>query len=924
MSERTPLLVSSSNRLRPSTPPPPGSSSAGGAGNRECYYDESPELKSCNVFESVHRVYRSIQENVDVPLSDQQIRGPEVTFAVVNPLETSLAMNNDPSIVYVLLLCRLQFLREKETALASSSLNETRANMCEYLAVKLLRHQATVVGGGSQGLLAMARALVGGLHAFQGARPEVLERIRKKEGYASRVYAQGAGKTNALELAILGKARNFIKSQATQRVISAIYDGKITYSSSSFIDILPDRWKSKDIALYNVRQAPLLDHYRLRVPKYRSMIDLLSFLILFFSFLHVINDRHKRHEALPVSKLSLSECWFFVYALGYSLDKSASIFEHGWTVFAQGLTNGLDLMSVPIYVAAFALRVHSVRMNDAVASDRAYAILSCAACLLFPRIAFATISSNLLIMSLRAMLADFFYLMGITVFCFLGFVFALNHLCDGYYSVTRISEWLVFIYFGLDGSGIDHSPKFHPILGPVLFISFAALSNTLLTSVLVAILSTTYSQIASDAAAEDMFRKAVMTFEGVKSDSLFDYTPPLNLIAITVLWPLSHFLSPRWFHKINVAATRVLSLPILLLIALYERQSAPGAIIVDWLARAKVAFTAKLPHKWAQKISLLEGAVSPLPTSRVSVDGIFGTHSGAHWETVAVFEYGPDGDKDSDQEEDDYSGLGGEDEVEELLIETPQGKRISSRASAVLDPARVQHAQQQMIQQAQQTGGSTLAPALSKPTPISRQPSFIGSSEAMTPRAASRGATPPPPFDPDRLAMKLPTSRLVHEEAPTPPAPDRKPFTHFAPTSRPRRDQPTHERLPSNATDHRAATSNKADAGGSFAFPQMSTSAPTAKESPLSRLYNQTEGDADAKGGPLRRRLSLSHPPRGGSIGGNRAGDEANQAQMMAMIQTLVVTVERLERKLEEKGKSKDKDDDEESALDESDDDDTE
>ena len=52
---------------------------------------------------------------------------------------------------------------------------------------------------------------------------------------------------------------------------------------------------------------------------------------------------------------------------------------------------------------------------------------------------------------------------------------------------------LIFIYFGLDGTGIDKSPKFDPVLGPLLFISFAALSNTLLTAVLVAILSTTFT-----------------------------------------------------------------------------------------------------------------------------------------------------------------------------------------------------------------------------------------------------------------------------------------------------------------------------------------------------------------------------------------------------------------------------------------------
>lgn len=53
--------------------------------------------------------------------------------------------------------------------------------------------------------------------------------------------------------------------------------------------------------------------------------------------------------------------------------------------------------------------------------------------------------------------------------------------------------------FGLDGIGIDRSPVFHSTLGPALFISYAALSNTLLVSLLVAILSGTYAAIAADA-----------------------------------------------------------------------------------------------------------------------------------------------------------------------------------------------------------------------------------------------------------------------------------------------------------------------------------------------------------------------------------------------------------------------------------------
>lgn len=97
-------------------------------------------------------------------------------------------------------------------------------------------------------------------------------------------------------------------------------------------------------------------------------------------------------------------------------------------------------------------------------------------------------------------------------------------------------------------------------------ISYALLSNTLLLTVLVAILGNTFATINADAAAEvrhrgglsggrlilqSMFRKAVSTIEGVKADAVFSYQLPFNLPMVITLWPMSYVLSPRWFHKVN-------------------------------------------------------------------------------------------------------------------------------------------------------------------------------------------------------------------------------------------------------------------------------------------------------------------------------------------------------------------------------------
>lgn len=60
----------------------------------------------------------------------------------------------------------------------------------------------------------------------------------------------------------------------------------------------------------------------------------------------------------------------------------------------------------------------------------------------------------------------------------------------------------------------------------------------MILTVLVAILSKTFADISQDAAAESMFRKAVSTIEGVKSDAVSSYQAPFNLIAVVAMFPM--------------------------------------------------------------------------------------------------------------------------------------------------------------------------------------------------------------------------------------------------------------------------------------------------------------------------------------------------------------------------------------------------
>jgi len=121
--------------------------------------------------------------------------------------------------------------------------------------------------------------------------------------------------------------------------------------------------------------------------------------------------------------------------------------------------------------------------------------------------------------------------------------------------------------------------------------------------VLVSILSNTSAKITEEASEEFLFQFAISTLEGVKSDAIFSYQPPFNLLAIFILWPLSFVLSPRALHTVNVFLIRVTSIHVLLIIGIYERYIARGNKLFQ---SGKGAAQAVLSHLPLQHVSFLE------------------------------------------------------------------------------------------------------------------------------------------------------------------------------------------------------------------------------------------------------------------------------------------------------------------------------
>ncbi|KAJ4229208.1 hypothetical protein NW759_003934 [Fusarium solani] len=528
-------------------------------------FDLEQDRRAPPVFITIHRIRKFILASLDDPYSLDHMTSPRFNNLVIRPLLDRLYDEYDYSIVYCLLANRVQFLREQSSVVHQST-SIARANLCELLAIRIIRNfQEDNPGQG--GLLTLSKILVEGFDPFSGA-PEDVQTSGRYPQWPIQNRGGHERKITALELAIISESKNFISSPGCQRVIEAVYQGWIVYTPLSFVDLLPNHFEYQPVSLYDPQKAPLLNHRRLIVPRSRYAIEFVQYIVLVV--LYILAMMHRGTNALW-----MYETLFISYSAGWVLHEFAAIIEHGWTIHSQKLWSFLDLTFTLIFTVYVIIRGCEVTI---VSMERGMALnfLCLAAPVLLTRLAFNILPDHIVFISLHAMMKEFLILTFLATWCFTGFLLALQWLATGDESTTipgdfTIIKWLLWIWFGLDGTGIEASVQFHAILGPGLTIAFAFLGNTLFLTILVSLLTNRFSKIVTSETVEIQFRRAVLTFEGVKSDAIFAYPPPFNLFALVILLPLRCILSPRTFHLTHVTLVRISNAPLLLVIGLYER-----------------------------------------------------------------------------------------------------------------------------------------------------------------------------------------------------------------------------------------------------------------------------------------------------------------------------------------------------------------
>lgn len=147
-----------------------------------------------------------------------------MNVAVVRPLVDHLYDPDDVSIVYCLLVNRVQFLREQAYQAHHQTVNLTRATLCELIASRVLRRYDEDHEGRS-GLLMVANVLVAGFEPFQMAPEEIARRNKTLPSWTVRynlARPEYERMLTALEVAIVSEAKGFLSTSACQKIVENV------------------------------------------------------------------------------------------------------------------------------------------------------------------------------------------------------------------------------------------------------------------------------------------------------------------------------------------------------------------------------------------------------------------------------------------------------------------------------------------------------------------------------------------------------------------------------------------------------------------------------------------------------------------------------------------------------------------------------
>lgn len=529
-----------------------------------------------------------IAARCETTLSWDQLRSPQISQFLVKPIQQRImASHFSRASLYALMTNCLQFSKEVHLYPGNSGTSQTRAMLSELLAIKLLRDYTT---------RELIDALSYEFYPLQSQTPGAsVDMLTTRGRSSSNKQPAGAARISCMEIAIRGQAKRFLAHPVVVQQLEAIWAGTIVFHSAAdslhrppatgrLERLSPNYGTSghvnsdipevrsvpvrRSVTLYDPRDASLFKLSRLRVPRYRQFLSTVSFAVLLGLFLAVLAQRRVEITSL--------EILFWLWSAGFMLDEVVGFNEQGFSLYLMSFWNVFDLGILLLLCCYYCIRFYGALVSsqrEAVA-DPAYDILAANAVLLFPRL-FSVLDHyryfSQLLIAFRIMAADLvavFVLIIIVCSGFLvAFTFSFGH--HNSQSAGSIAYALFQMLMGFSPAAWTLWEDYNA-LGKAILTVFLFICHFVVITILITVLTNSFMRIVQNAYQEHQFLFAVNTISMVKSDALFSYVAPTNLLA-WMITPLRYLMPFRQFVKINRTIIKITHLPILFSICLYEK-----------------------------------------------------------------------------------------------------------------------------------------------------------------------------------------------------------------------------------------------------------------------------------------------------------------------------------------------------------------
>ena len=413
---------------------------------------------------------------------------------------------------------------------------------------------------------------------------------------------------SCVEIAIKAQAKRFLAHPVVVQQLEAIWAGSIVFHSaadtlhrkprkklrdiaSSYGTIVPQsgprtttipknepspllRGAASEIAarrsvtLYDPSESSMFKLSRLRVPRYRQFFAMIMYATMLGLFLAVLNQR-----SLDITAL---EILFWFWGAGYMLDEVVGFTEQGFSLYIMSFWNVFDIGILLLFIAYYILRLYGILAPDVskvYIANMAYDVLASTAVLLFPRL-FSVLDHyryfSQLLIAFRMMAVDLVAVLLLIVICCSGFFVAFTMSFTEKDTDPSNAAYALFqLVMGFTPAAWEMWTEYN-FLGKALLSIFLIICHFLIVTILITVLTNSFMAIVANANEEHQFLFAVNTISMVKSDALFSYIPPTNIVAwlLTPLRPIMPFRRFVWLNRTIIKITHV---PFLFLIFVYER-----------------------------------------------------------------------------------------------------------------------------------------------------------------------------------------------------------------------------------------------------------------------------------------------------------------------------------------------------------------